>query len=148
MRLPCPNARHRLDRKKSTSFIDALGLNSFSLFRNRKMAMFFIFAMLLGAALQLTNAYGDTFLHDFANIDKYKGSDCGKISCDHYVYFSDFRNVIHSCHSIFSEKIWYQTSNVYQYDGLGASFWLICLWQSGRWLMDDHTFMYCLWNGV
>ena len=37
------------------------------------MAVFFIFAMLLGAALQLTNAYGDTFLHDFANIDKYKG---------------------------------------------------------------------------
>jgi NHS family xanthosine MFS transporter len=29
--------------------------------------------MLLGAALQLTNAYGDTFLHDFANVDAYKG---------------------------------------------------------------------------
>ena len=37
------------------------------------MAIFFIFAMLLGAALQLTNAYGDTFLHDFANVDAYKG---------------------------------------------------------------------------
>jgi len=32
------------------------------------MAVFFIFAMLLGASLQLTNAYGDKFLHDFANI--------------------------------------------------------------------------------
>jgi len=31
-----------------------------------------VFAMLLGAALQLTNAYGDTFLHDFANVDAYK----------------------------------------------------------------------------
>jgi NHS family xanthosine MFS transporter len=30
--------------------------------------------MLLGAALQLTNAYGDTFLHDFANVDAYKGT--------------------------------------------------------------------------
>jgi NHS family xanthosine MFS transporter len=38
------------------------------------MAMFFLFAMLLGAALQLTNAYGDTFLHDFANHPLYKGS--------------------------------------------------------------------------
>jgi MFS transporter, NHS family, xanthosine permease len=28
--------------------------------------------MLLGAALQLTNAYGDTFLHDFANVSEYK----------------------------------------------------------------------------
>ena len=35
------------------------------------MAVFFFFAMLLGAALQLTNAYGDTFLHDFANIPAY-----------------------------------------------------------------------------
>jgi NHS family xanthosine MFS transporter len=36
------------------------------------MALFFIFAMLLGAALQLTNMYGDTFLHDFKNIPSYQ----------------------------------------------------------------------------
>ncbi len=68
-----PKCPPQLDRIKSKSVIDALGLTSFSLFKNRKMAIFFIFAMLLGAALQLTNAYGDTFLHDFATIDKYKG---------------------------------------------------------------------------
>jgi NHS family xanthosine MFS transporter len=68
-----PKCPPKLDRVKSESLVDALGLNSFSLFKSRKMAVFFIFAMLLGAALQLTNAYGDTFLHDFANIDKYKG---------------------------------------------------------------------------
>ncbi|WP_375436800.1 MFS transporter, partial [uncultured Hymenobacter sp.] len=44
----------------------------FTLFRSSKMAIFFIFAMLLGGALQLTNAYGDTFLHDFATVDIYK----------------------------------------------------------------------------
>ncbi len=48
--------------------LSALGLNAFALFKNRKMASFFIFAMLLGASLQLTNAFGDTFLHDFAKI--------------------------------------------------------------------------------
>lgn len=42
-----------------------LGLKSFALLRDTKMLTFFLFAMLLGAALQLTNAYGDTFLHDF-----------------------------------------------------------------------------------
>ena len=68
-----PKCPPQLDRKKNKSLINALGLNSFSLFKNREMAVFFIFAMLLGAALQLTNAYGDTFLHDFANIEKYKG---------------------------------------------------------------------------
>jgi len=57
--------------EKKTLFT-ALGLNAFKLFKSYKMAMFFIFAMLLGAALQLTNMYGDTFLHDFANVPQYK----------------------------------------------------------------------------
>jgi NHS family xanthosine MFS transporter len=51
---------------------EELGLNAFKLFKSTKMALFFIFAMLLGASLQLTNAYGDTFLHDFAVIPAYK----------------------------------------------------------------------------
>lgn len=54
------------------SMVDVLGLSAFKLFKDRKMAVFFLFAMLLGAALQLTNAYGDTFLHDFANVEQYK----------------------------------------------------------------------------
>ena len=54
------------------TWVDAMGLNAFSLFKLGKMVVFFLFAMLLGAALQLTNAYGDTFLHDFAKIDAYK----------------------------------------------------------------------------
>jgi NHS family xanthosine MFS transporter len=52
--------------------VDTLGLRAFALFKDSKMATFFLFAMLLGAALQLTNAYGDTFLHDFAKLDAYK----------------------------------------------------------------------------
>jgi len=55
------------------TLVDTLGLKAFLLFKDSKMALFFIFSMLLGAALQLTNAYGDTFLHDFAKIDAYKG---------------------------------------------------------------------------
>jgi NHS family xanthosine MFS transporter len=54
------------------SFVESLGLKAFTLFKNSKMAMFFIFSMLLGASLQLTNAYGDTFLHDFAKVPEYK----------------------------------------------------------------------------
>ena len=68
---PCPP---KLDQLKGRSLLDTLGLTSFSLFRDRKMAIFFLFAMLLGASLQLTNAYGDTFLHDFATVDAYKGT--------------------------------------------------------------------------
>ena len=67
-----PKCPPQLGLKSNRSIVDALGLNSFSLFKDRQMALFFIFAMLLGASLQLTNAYGDTFLHDFAKIDKFK----------------------------------------------------------------------------
>ena len=66
----CPPKLRSADAGRS--LIDALGLTSFRLFRDPKMAVFLIFAMLLGAALQLTNAYGDTFLHDFAQTDAYK----------------------------------------------------------------------------
>lgn len=51
-----------------------LGLDAFSLFKQRKMALFFIFSMFLGAALQLTNMYGDTFLKDFGNVEAFKDS--------------------------------------------------------------------------
>jgi len=61
-----------LGKGHKKSFVNALGLNAFALFKNAKMAFFFIFAMLLGAALQLTNAYGDTFLHDFAKVPEFK----------------------------------------------------------------------------
>jgi NHS family xanthosine MFS transporter len=54
------------------SFAEALGLNAFALFKNRRLAIFFIFTMLLGLALQLSNAYGDTFLHDFKAIPAFK----------------------------------------------------------------------------
>jgi len=54
------------------TLVESLGLKAFTLFKDKKMAMFFIFSMMLGASLQLTNAYGDTFLHDFAKIPEYK----------------------------------------------------------------------------
>ena len=61
-----------LGKIQNNSWVSAFGLDAFRLFKNLRMAVFFIFAMLLGAALQLTNAYGDTFLHDFANLTIYK----------------------------------------------------------------------------
>lgn len=67
-----PKAPPQLRAGENRTLVDVLGLSSFRLFRDRNMAVFFVFAMLLGAALQLTNAYGDTFLHDFANVDAYK----------------------------------------------------------------------------
>ncbi len=65
---------------QDASFIEQLGLNAFKLFTNYKMALFFIFSMFLGAALQLTNMYGDSFLNDFSTIPQYADSFVVKYS--------------------------------------------------------------------
>ena len=57
----CPPAK----TKPTGSLLSALGLDALVLFKRRKMLVFFIFAMLLGAALQITNTFGEAFLHDF-----------------------------------------------------------------------------------
>ena len=44
---------------------DALGVAAFKLFKKPTTAVFFVFAMLLGAALQITNAFGGAYLDDF-----------------------------------------------------------------------------------
>ena len=67
----CPPLAQNSEKK---SFVQVLGLDAFGLFKNSKMALFFIFSMFLGAALQLTNAYGDVFLDDFKNIPQYADS--------------------------------------------------------------------------
>ena len=59
---------------ENASLLEKLGLNAFKLFANYKMALFFIFAMFLGAALQLTNMYGDQFIYNFGTMTQYADS--------------------------------------------------------------------------
>ena len=65
---------------KNASLLEQLGLTAFKLFANYKMALFFLFSMALGAALQLTNMYGDSYLDDFKNIPQYADSFVVKYS--------------------------------------------------------------------
>jgi NHS family xanthosine MFS transporter len=65
---------------KNATLIEKLGLDAFKLFGTYKMALFFIFSMFLGGALQLTNMYGDTYLSEFANTPKYADSFVVKYS--------------------------------------------------------------------
>jgi NHS family xanthosine MFS transporter len=59
---------------KNAGWADQLGLNAFRLLGNYRMALFFIFSMFLGGALQLTNMYGDSFLDDFKRFPEYADS--------------------------------------------------------------------------
>ena len=53
---------------------DQLGLSAFKLFKERRMAVFFIFSMLLGVSLQITNSYGNTFITSFKDIAEFAGT--------------------------------------------------------------------------
>lgn len=46
--------------------VEALGLKAFALFKQKKMALFFIFCMFLGVSLQITNGFATPFLGSFA----------------------------------------------------------------------------------
>ena len=58
----CPPVK--TDKKKSLA--SSMGLDAFVLFKTERMAVFFLFAMFLGAALQITNAFGLPFINDFS----------------------------------------------------------------------------------
>lgn len=67
----------RIETSKSNekkSIITRLGLDAFQLFKTPMMAKFFFFAMFLGAALQITNMFGNPFLFDFGKVPEYANS--------------------------------------------------------------------------
>ncbi|MCH5221621.1 MAG: MFS transporter [Muribaculaceae bacterium] len=53
------------------SLYDALGLKAFALFKDRQMAIFFIFSMLLGVSLQITNGFANPFIQSFGGVSEY-----------------------------------------------------------------------------
>ena len=53
------------------SLAEALGLNAFALFKQKKMALFFIFSILLGVSLQITNGFANPFISDFGQVPQY-----------------------------------------------------------------------------
>jgi NHS family xanthosine MFS transporter len=65
---------------ENSTFAQKFGLDAFKLFGNYKIALFFTFSMFLGAALQLTNMYGDVFLSGFKDIPRYADSFVVKYS--------------------------------------------------------------------
>lgn len=62
------------DKTEQKSLVDALGLRAFALFRQKRMAIFFIFSMLLGVSLQITNSFANPFLFSFKAIPEYANS--------------------------------------------------------------------------
>lgn len=66
----CPVSRD----SGSKSFVDAFGLRAFTLFKDVRMCIFFIFSFLLGMCLQVTNGFATPYLDAFKNIPEYAGA--------------------------------------------------------------------------
>ena len=62
------------DESKQKTLFEALGLNAFKLFLNPRMAIFLVFAMLLGFCLQISNGYANPFITSFGSIPEYQST--------------------------------------------------------------------------
>lgn len=67
-------------KREKKNILETVGLDAFKLFGTYKMAIFFVFSLFLGAALQLTNAYGDLYLDSFKQVPKYADTFAVKYS--------------------------------------------------------------------
>jgi len=124
---------------KDATLLEQLGLTAFKLFTNYKTALFFIFSMFLGGALQLTNMYGDSYLDDFKNIAQYADSfvikystiimSISQISETLFILTIPFvlkkfgiKNVM-----LFSMLAWVLRFGLFSYGNPGDGLWMIIL---------------------
>ena len=61
----------KVKKGQKSSLANSLGLKAFKLFKQKRMAIFFIFSMFLGVSLQITNSYGNTFITSFENLAEF-----------------------------------------------------------------------------
>jgi nucleoside transporter len=66
-----PNCPCNTGSDQKQTLADRFGLNAFSLFKDRQMAIFFIFSMLLGVALQITNGFANPFISHFQEVPEF-----------------------------------------------------------------------------
>ena len=64
----CPCSKNEV---ADQTLAERFGLNAFKLFKDRQMAIFFIFSMLLGVALQITNGFANPFISHFKEIPEF-----------------------------------------------------------------------------
>ena len=63
-----PNCPCNKGTGEKQTLSERFGLNAFSLFKDKQMAIFFIFSMLLGVALQITNGFANPYISHFQEV--------------------------------------------------------------------------------
>ena len=72
--LTLPSCRIAGHKSQKRGIVEMFGLDAFKLFKIRKMALFFVFSMLLGVALQITNGFATPFITHFQALPEYANS--------------------------------------------------------------------------
>lgn len=72
--LSLPSSPYGSALGSSRSLVSVLGLDAFVLFKERRFAVFFLFSMLLGTSLQITNGYANPFITHFRDLPQYAGT--------------------------------------------------------------------------
>lgn len=62
-----------LSKDEGKSLVEAFGLKAFTLFKQKRMALFFIFSFMLGVSLQITNGYANPYIQSFGDLEAYQG---------------------------------------------------------------------------
>ena len=66
-----PNCPCNASSAEGQTMAERFGLDAFKLFKDRQMAIFFIFSMLLGVALQITNGFANPFISHFKEVPEF-----------------------------------------------------------------------------
>ena len=69
-----PNCPCSTGAGEKQTMAERFGLDAFKLFKHRQMAIFFIFSMLLGVALQITNGFANPYISHFKEVPEFANS--------------------------------------------------------------------------
>ena len=100
------------------SVVEAMGLKAFALFKRKDMAIFFVFSMLLGVSLQITNGFANPYISSFAANPDYAET----FGVQHANILISLSQVSETCCCL---------DSVIQVAACGC---LCCLWLSMAWL--------------
>lgn len=81
--LTMPHCPVNKDKGEGQTWVQRMGLDAFSLLRTPRMLIFFLFSMMLGVSLQITNGYAAPYISSFGNVEAFAGS-----------YFAEHANLL------------------------------------------------------
>ena len=112
------------------------------------MAIFFIFSMLLGVSLQITNGFANPYIQTYGQLPEFTDT----FGAQHANILISISQISETCCILlipfFYEAFWNQNRYANSNGCLGFPFWTFWYRRSREWRLDVYTFYDCLWCGL